>query len=263
MDKDKVKFPTFNSFKLWFDEQTKNHPFKTGKIEGPFLKDFVQGKVPMDFLKEYAKQNYIFIQNTNASLGWTMVNHIDLWRKHPDLYEMVAAKIGEELCDPGPGGHGRTYVKFARYLGLKDEDLFYAKPIPEMEIRWFSVSSTYRSHRPTVVAVSWMMEGLVGYDMKLWRDTLHDKYGMPDDALEFFDIHVQADLEEHGPMGGMLLEKLYELGLVQEQDGDEMRVWVERINNEALQRTHGNSWRDVFYNRFCGKEREIEKNGLQ
>ena len=68
------------------------------------MKDFVQGKVPLDFLKEYAKQNYIFIQNTNASLGWTMVNHIDLWRSHPDLYNMVAAKIGEELCDPGPGG---------------------------------------------------------------------------------------------------------------------------------------------------------------
>ncbi|NIO07153.1 MAG: hypothetical protein GTO40_03830, partial [Deltaproteobacteria bacterium] len=89
-----LKFPTFDSFKGWFHEKTRSHPFKTGKIEGPFLKDFVQGKVPMDFLREYVKQNYFFIQNTNTSLAWTLVNHVDLWRKHPDLYNMVAAKIG-------------------------------------------------------------------------------------------------------------------------------------------------------------------------
>ncbi|NIO07154.1 MAG: hypothetical protein GTO40_03835, partial [Deltaproteobacteria bacterium] len=75
---------------------------------------------------------------------------------------------------------------FARHLGLKDEELIYAKPIPEMEIRWLSVSSTYRAHRPTVIAVGWIMEGFVGYDMKLWRDTLHNRYGIPDEFLEFF-----------------------------------------------------------------------------
>ncbi len=251
MDAQATQFPTFDSFKIWFDEKTRSHPFKTGKIEGQFLKDFVQGKVPIAFLKQYVKQNYFFIQNTNASLAWTLVNHLDLWRRHPDLYNMVAAKIGEEFCDPAPGGHGRTYIKFARYLGLKDEELIHAKPILEMEIRWLNVSSTYRSHRPTVLAVSWIMEGFVGYDMKLWRDILHDKYSIPDEFLEFFDIHVKADLEEHGPMGEMLLARLYELGLVQEQDYDEMRAWVDRIGNEALQRARGNSWRDAIYLRFC------------
>jgi len=251
MKSSELSFPTFDSFKVWFDGMTKNHPFKTGRITGRFLEDFVQAKVPIEFLKEYVKQNYIFIQNTNANLAWTLVNHVDLWKRYPDLYDIIAAKVGEELCDPGPGGHGRAYVKFARYLGLKEEDLFYAKPIPEMEIRWFSVISTYRSHRATQVAVGWMMEGLVGYDMKLWRDTLHDKYGMPDEILEFFDIHVQADLEEHGPMGEMLLARLYALDLVSEADLDEMRIGIERINNEALHGAQGNSWRDAFYLRFC------------
>jgi hypothetical protein len=58
MARENIDFPTFKSFKSWFDEKTKSHPFKTGKERGRFYDDFAQGKVPRDFLKEYAKQYY-------------------------------------------------------------------------------------------------------------------------------------------------------------------------------------------------------------
>ncbi len=159
-----IGFPTFDSFKAWFDKKTQKHPFKTAKDRGPFHDDFARGKVPTEFLKEYAKQYYIFIQATNINVTWTMVNYIDLWRQNPDLYDIIAAKIGSELSDPRPGGHGRTYIKFARYLGLKDEELFYSKPIPELEARLNS-SLLYRSQSPAQTAVRWMLEGFVGYYM--------------------------------------------------------------------------------------------------
>ncbi len=250
MGREKIDFPTFASFKSWFDEKTKNHPFKTGKERGRFYDDFAQGKVPRDFLQEYAKQYYIFIQLTNTNVTWTIVNYLDLWRKNPDLYDIVASKIGSELADPRPGGHGRTYIKFARYLGLKDEDLYYAKPIPELEAR-FNTALVYRSQSPALTAVRWMLEGFVGYSMKFWRDILHEKYDVPDELLEYWDIHVVADLEEHGPEGELLLARLYQLGLVREEDYDGMRIQAERAVEGARPGSKTLPWPDALYASYC------------
>lgn len=244
-----LEFPTFESFKVWFDQSTKDYPFKTGKYRGRFYRDFSEGKVPIEVLKEIAKQTYIFIQSSNGNVTWALVNHADLWRKHPELYDIVAAKVGSELSQPAPGGHGRVYLKYGRYLGLKDEDLFGAKPLPELEAQGNS-HLNYRSQRPPQTAVRWMLEGLVGYRMKYYRDVLHDKYGLPDDILEYFDMHVVADLEEHGPEGEMILKRLYELGLVTEEDYEPMRMEVEGYDRRAS----GNpdiSWQDVLYLQYC------------
>ena len=244
-----LRFPTFASFKVWFDEKTQAHPFKTGRGMGRFYDDFFLGQVSLDFLKEYARQYYIFIQMTNANVTWALLNHLDLWRRYPDLYNIVAAKIGSELCDPGPGGHGRTYVKYARYLGLKDEELLHARPIPEIEFQ-FNTALLYRTQSPAQTAVRWMLEAFVGYFVKRWRDTLHDRYGFPDGVLEYFDLHVQADLEEHGPEGEMLLAKLYGLGLVREQDYPGMRLQVERAVEGTRPGSQTFSWQDALYERY-------------
>ncbi len=243
-------FPTFESFQIWFDDRTRDHPFKTGRGRGLFHDDFSRGKVSIEFLKEYAKQYYIFIQATNINVTWTLVSYMDLWRRNPDLYDIVAAKIGSELSDPRPGGHGRTYLKFAHYLGLKDEELFYSKPIPELEAR-LNTSLLYRSQSPAQTAVRWMLEGFVGYYMKSYREILHDKYGVPDDLLEYFDLHVVADLEEHGPEGAMLLAKLYRLNLVTAEDYGGMKLQVDRAMGGTQQGPQGFSWPDALYTSYC------------
>jgi len=220
-----IGFATFESFKAWFDEKTKDHPLKNGRW-GPFTEDFARGRVPRELLKEYGKQLYIHIQLTNVYTTWLLVSLSRLWLKYPDLYDIIAAKMGSELADPKPGGHGRTFVKFAHSIGLDDEDLFYAKPALDTEARLNRFVNRVPS--PALTAVDWMLEGLVGHFMKVNRDILHEKYGLPDEALEYFDIHIHADLEEHGPEGEMLLERLYKLGLVTEDDYAGMSARVER-----------------------------------
>ena len=211
----------------------------------------------MGLLQDYAKQFYVFIQMTNSNLAWCLTRHADLWRGHPELYDVVAAKVGEELSDPGPGGHGRMYVKFARHIGLKDEELFYTKPLPEMEARFNQRINAYRSQRPAELAVSWMLEGFAGYSLKRQRDTLHEKYGVPDVLLEYFDVHVHADLEEHGPMGEMLLARLYKLGLVTEEDYAGMKIYVEK-HVEGAQPGGVNSWQEVIYQSYYEKTPALE-----
>jgi pyrroloquinoline quinone (PQQ) biosynthesis protein C len=179
---------------------------------------------------------------TNAYVTWTLLNYIDLWKRHPELYEIVAAKMGSELSDPAPGGHGRTYLKYARYLGVKDEELRNSRPIPELEIA-FNSALVYRSQSPAQTAVRWMLEGFVGYLLKHWRDTLHEKYAIPDDALEYFNIHIEADLGEHGPEGEMMLEKLYTLGMVREEEYGGMRGQVKRHKELS-------SWGDTLYAKY-------------
>lgn len=252
METQELKFPTFESFQVWFHEKTQDHPFKTGRGLGRFYQDFLDGKVPFEFLKEYAKQYYIFIQMTNASVTWTLLNYLDLWRRHPDLYDIVAAKIGSELSDPAPGGHGRTYIKYARYIGVRDEELVNSRPIPELEVA-FNSALVYRSQSPAQTAVRWMLEGFVGYILKHWRDALHKKYGIPDDILEYFDLHVEADLGEHGPEGEMMLQKLYKLGMVEEEDYAGMRGQVERSIEGSHRGSQFASWPDVLYGRYCAE----------
>lgn len=243
-----LKFATYESFKSWFDERTKDHHNKTGRL-GPFAEEFARGKIPMELLREYVRQFYVFIQITNSNLTWTLVRHADLWRRYPELYDVVAAKVGEELADPGPGGHGRTYVKFANYIGVGEDELFSAKPVPELEARFNLRVNAYRAQRPAEMAVSWMLEGFAGHSLKRQREVLHEKYGVPDDVLEYFDLHVHADLEEHGPMGEMLLAKLYKLGLVGEEDFGRMITYVEG-HSEGAQPGSLNSWQEVIYKAY-------------
>ena len=247
MEAKELEFPTCESFKVWFDEKTKDHPMITGK-RGRFFEDLSQGKVPIEFLREYCKQFYIFINLTNAYLTWTLVNFIDLWREHPDLYEAVAAKMGSEMSDPGPGGHARTFVKFTRYIGLRDEDLFHAKAIPEMEVR-FLAPSLYRPRSPAQVAVAWMLEGFVGYSVRAYRQILRGKYAVPDEMLEYWEIHEKADLEEHGPEGETFLTKLYQLGMVTKKDYPGMRMQVER----SVSTEDSLSWADVLWARYVAE----------
>lgn len=243
-----LKFATYESFKSWFDERTKNHPNKTGRL-GLYAEKFAQGKIPTGLLREYVKQFYVFIQMTNSNLTWALVRHADLWKRYPELYDVVAAKVGEELADPGPGGHGRMYVKFANYIGVKEEELFSAKPVPELEARFNLRVNAHRAERPAEMAVSWMLEGFAGYSLKRQRDVLHEKYGIPDAVLEYFDLHVHADLEEHGPMGEVLLVKLYKLGLVNEDDSRRMLTYVEG-HAEGAQPGSLNSWQEVIYKAY-------------
>lgn len=225
MTETELKFPTYQSFKVWFDEKSIDHPLKKGRW-GPFAEEFAQGKVSMSVLRQYAKQLYIHIQLTNVYTTWLLVSHSNLWLRYPELYDIIGAKMGSELADPAPGGHGRTFVKFAHGLGLTDEDLVYAKPTADTEARLNRFVNRVPS--PAHTAVDWMLEGLVGYFMKFNREILHEKYGLADDILEYFDIHIQADLEEHGPEGDIFLAKLYNLGLVTEEDYPGMIMRVER-----------------------------------
>ena len=250
MDKKGLKFPTYESFKIWFDEKTKNYRFKTGKQPGSFHEDFANGKAPLGFLKEWARQNYCFIQLTNANWIWILINYQDLWKREPDLYDAVASKIGSELSSPVPGGHGRCFVTYARYFGLTDEELFTAKPILEMEAR-INSSLVFRSQSPAQTAVRMMMEGFVGYAMKTRAEILREKYHLPDEALEFFDMHVQADMEEHGPEGEEFLEKLYQLGMVKQEDYEGMRMQVELSLSGSQPGHQGFSWQNVLYEQFC------------
>lgn len=248
MESSNLKFPTFDSFKIWFDERTKDHPYKTGQM-GIFYEYFVQGKIPLGLLREHAKQFYVYIQMININLPWTPLRQIGIWRDYPQIYDLIAAKIGEELSEPVPGGHGRTFLKYARHIGLTDEELFYAKPSTELETMLFNRIDTYDAPSPAQIAVGWMMEGFAGYHLMLWRDTLHEKYNIPDEFLEFYDLHVKADLEEHGPMGEMLLLKLYELGLVKEEDYGIMKARVERSIGRARSGTMS-FWTDSIYKKY-------------
>jgi pyrroloquinoline quinone (PQQ) biosynthesis protein C len=251
-----AEFPTFESFKVWFDEKTKQHPFKIGRIRGRFLEDFIEGKVPVEFLREWVKQFYVFIELTNTNGPWALVNYLDLCRKHPEFYELMAAKIGSEIAEPAPGGHGRTFVKFARYFGVRDEDLFNVKPTIELESR-FNLTLLYRSQSCAQTAVRWMLEGFVGYQMKRNRDVLHDRYHVPDEVLEYFDIHIQADLEEHGPEGEIMLANLYKLRLVREEDYNGMRAQVESAVAGANPGSQTYTWADALYERYLADHSPI------
>lgn len=255
MEVGEAHFPTYESFKAWFDEKTKNYRFKTGRQPGRFQEDFSSGKAPVGFLKEWARQNFCFIQLTNANWIWILVNYQELWRRDPDLYDAVASKIGSELSSPVPGGHGRSFVKYARYYGLSDEDLQTAKPILEIEAR-INSSLVFRTQSPAQTAVRMMMEGFVGYAMKARAEILREKYHLPDEALEFFDMHVQADLEEHGPEGETLLRRLYDLGLVTPDDYEGMRTQVEVALDGSQPGNQGFSWQNALYEKYCRERSE-------
>lgn len=161
--------------------------------DSPFIVDFVDGKIPKENLARFGSSYCYQVENFKRCVAAVYVNATER-----DVRELMLENLQEEHGEGDPAkDHTQLVARFARALGADIPDPFNVEPIPE-SVEWVERILRVCREEHYVVGLAALSFGIeartrtMGFLAQVYRD----KYGVPDDALEFFSMHLVAD-EEH------------------------------------------------------------------
>src|SRR5215471_4817483 len=86
----------------------------------PFFTELRAGTLSRARLQGWIKNWYAFAVEVNTGMATVYHQFVGFFKRHPELEDMVAQKIGEEFTTPGLGGHARVAAETRRGEFLSD-----------------------------------------------------------------------------------------------------------------------------------------------
>ena len=169
----------------------------------PFMIEFAQGKVPKQNLALFAASYCFQVDNFKRFVAQVYAN-----AEPRDVRELMLENLWEEH---GEGDDSRDHTalvaKFARALGATVEDIYDVEPIPESR-DWIERILRVCRDEPFVVGLAAISFGIEfrTQTMAMLGQIYRDAYGLSENDLEFFFLHLEAD-EEHAGRAIELVKK--------------------------------------------------------
>jgi pyrroloquinoline-quinone synthase len=167
-----------NSF--WFEDR-------------PFMRDFAAGKIPREKLARFAPSYCFQVDQFKRFIGAIYAN-----AEPRDVRELMLENLWEEHGEGNPErDHTALVAKFVRALGAEIPDIYDVEPIPEGR-RWIDRILGICQKEHFVVGLAALSFGIEARTrtMAMLGQIYRDGYGLSEDDLEFFFMHLEAD-EEH------------------------------------------------------------------
>lgn len=192
----------------------RNHPF--------FLR-WAEGKLPAEAMKGYVQQHYNYVSNASRYSG-IMYGMCDWW----DARNLFLENLNEEE-DPKER-HVDKLARFGKALGMTVEEARSAPDLPTTAALKDYILNTILL-RGTLHSTAVLVVGLESQVPDLYRPiipALRDTYGFTDDQIDFFLLHIEADVE-HGDAGFRILL---------DHTDDERTQWavLETVRQAAMKR---------------------------
>jgi pyrroloquinoline-quinone synthase len=169
----------------------------------PFMLDFAQGKVPKENLARFAASYCFQVDNFKRFVAEVYAN-----AEPRDVRELMLENLWEEHGEGDPSrDHTALVAKFGRALGAEIEDIYDVEPIPESR-EWIDRILEVCRDPDFVVGLAAISFGIEfrTQTMALLGQIYREQYGLSDDDLEFFFMHIEAD-EEHAGRAIELVRK--------------------------------------------------------
>jgi len=187
---------------------------------GPFMTRLRDGTLPMEAIREFWKNWYAFVAEINNLIGCSYQRHIWFFKRHPDLLTAFSAKVADELMNPRPPGHILVVIEQGKAFGLSESEMIECQMFPECRalLEW-ARGLLYEG----TITEWWAFlacEEPIGHWAKQWREALTQRYGFSDEGTRYFQVHEEADLEEHegvmghGEFNRQCLQRLLQEGMV-------------------------------------------------
>lgn len=161
--------------------------------DSPVVQDFAQGKIPKEKLARFAASYCYQVENFKRCVAAVYVAS-----DARDVRELMLENLFEEHGEGDPArDHTQLVAKFGRALGADIPDPFNAEPIQESK-EWVDKILEICRNEHFVVGLAALSFGIEARTrtMSFLGSLYRDAYGVPEDALEFFFMHLEAD-EEH------------------------------------------------------------------
>ena len=169
----------------------------------PFIQDFAQGKVPKENLARFAASYCFQVDQFKRFVAQVYAN-----AEPRDVRELMLENLWEEH---GEGDSSRDHTalvaKFARALGAHIEDIYDVEPIRESR-QWVDRILQVCRDEDFVVGLAAISFGIEfrTQTMAFLGQIYREQYGLTEDDLEFFFMHIEAD-EEHAGRAIELVRK--------------------------------------------------------
>ena len=158
----------------------------------PFWLELFSGTLSQDALRHWAKQMYFM---TDLFARYTSAIHANC--KVFPVRHMLAETIWEEH---GEGrekkDHPELFRKFARAIGVSDEELAAAQPLPETGalLDWLMDLCLHRHFVEALAGFGVAVEGQANKGIPIFVQVFREKYGLDEDAIEFWTTHAHDDI---------------------------------------------------------------------
>ncbi len=168
----------------------------------PLVRRIERGEASREGLKQLALQWCQWAVRSTGFRGYLYAKVVEQWWEEPneELRRMIVQGILEEETDIGYGPpHRELPPQLARALGASEEEIARTPPIPEIVRVQDWIYALAREEHPAVVLAA----GGIGMEEPFSRAAgrlaraLREVYGLSADAVSFFSVHAEADVE-HG-----------------------------------------------------------------
>ena len=158
-------------------------------LRHPFYQTWTMGKLSREALKGYASQYHHFVQTFPTYLSATHANTPEL-----SVRQVLLENLMEE--ERGPGNHPELWMRFARSLGVSNEEAAQTQLLPETKDALDTMRSLTRDRSSLEgVAALYAYESQIPEVAAVKIDGLKQFYGITDpDSLSFFTVHQEADV---------------------------------------------------------------------
>jgi pyrroloquinoline quinone (PQQ) biosynthesis protein C len=195
-------------------------------FSGQFMRELREGKLPLETIRLFWRHWYSYPVEINNFHLIIYQRHMGFFSRHPELLAPYVGKISDELVNPTIPGHIQVLIQQGEVFGVSREEMVNCEVYAECRaLTEFARGLVYEGSM-----IEWwgrsLNEEMFGHWAKQWRQALLDKYGFKDTDLHYFQVHEEADLEEHegglmahGQVAQIVFQKLLQDGLVWSRPG--------------------------------------------
>jgi len=193
-------------------------------FNGAFMRDLEAGRLPLKTIRLFWKHWYSYPVEINNFHLIIYQRHMGFFSRHRELLVPYVGKISDELVNPSIPGHIQVLVRQGEVFGVSVEEMVHCEVFPECRaLTEFGRGLVYEGSMIEWWARS-LNEEMFGHWARKWRNALLNKYGFKDAQLRYFQVHEEADLEEHeegvmghGQFNRTVLQRLLEDGMAEER----------------------------------------------
>ena len=161
--------------------------------ERPYMREFAEGRISKERLARFA-QSYCFqVDNFKRCVAAVYAK-----AEPRDVRELMLENIEEEHGEGDPArDHAQLVARFGRALGANLPDPFNVEPSPESR-EWVERILRVCLEEHFVVGLAALSYGIEARTrtMAFLGTIYRDRYGLSEEDLEFFFLHLEA-VEEH------------------------------------------------------------------
>ena len=169
----------------------------------PFMIDFAEGRVPKENLARFSPAYCFQVDNFKRCVAAVYAN-----AEPRDVRELMLENLLEEHGEGDPmKDHAQLVARFGRALGADLPTPYDLDPIPESR-QWVERILKVCLEEEFVVGLAALSYGIEARTrtMAFLGAIYRDKYGLKEDDLEFFFMHLEAD-EDHAGRAIELIRK--------------------------------------------------------